>query len=286
MSWCRAHSGTCDQILLLVERCCLKIEVLCLWGYLSDKRTGLQFAVQSLNGPSGAEPVTILYSLICDSPNLEDQVPVFISPRNKVAQIYPRLLGSLYVASYDSKGHGGGWRMVRSKAKVTLWPTVSQSVSMSWCLEWILMLPLGWRYACPPYIASARTTQKTSSVSVSSWVYLCWGLYYSLKLLISLRLPNRYANIILGEILICNVLCTGVDILQIEMKYLLVMCRGSNINRYAFHFCWFTYAFLKLQCNTVGHYNCIYWLNNWVIPQASGVIFIFCATLPFKWCLG
>jgi hypothetical protein len=61
--------------------------VLFLWGALSDERTGLQFAVQSLNGPSRAEPVTILYCLILDSTNLESQVPVFIFPRNRVAAI-------------------------------------------------------------------------------------------------------------------------------------------------------------------------------------------------------
>jgi hypothetical protein len=37
------------------------------------------------------------------SPNLEDQVPVFISPRNRVAQLYPEALGSRFVASYDSQ---------------------------------------------------------------------------------------------------------------------------------------------------------------------------------------
>jgi hypothetical protein len=57
------------------------------------KRTGLQFAVQSLNGPSRLEPVTILYCLIWDSPSLKGQVLVFISPRNSVAQLYPRALG-------------------------------------------------------------------------------------------------------------------------------------------------------------------------------------------------
>jgi hypothetical protein len=31
-----------------------------------------------------------------------------ISPRNRVAQLYPRALGSLSVASYDSQGYGGG----------------------------------------------------------------------------------------------------------------------------------------------------------------------------------
>jgi hypothetical protein len=48
----------------LSERYCLKIAVLFLWGALSDERTGLQFAMQSLNGPSRAEPVTIPYCLI------------------------------------------------------------------------------------------------------------------------------------------------------------------------------------------------------------------------------
>jgi hypothetical protein len=52
----------------------------------------------------------ILLSQIRDSPNLEGQVPVFISPRNRVAQLYPQALGSLFVASYDSQGYGGGIR--------------------------------------------------------------------------------------------------------------------------------------------------------------------------------
>jgi hypothetical protein len=93
----------------LSECCCLKIAVLCLWGALSDERTNMQFAVQSLNGPSRSEPVTIFYCLIWDSPpNLKGQVPVFISHRNRVAQIYPRVRGLLYVAFYDSQGYCGG----------------------------------------------------------------------------------------------------------------------------------------------------------------------------------
>jgi hypothetical protein len=35
------------------------------------------------------------------------QVPVFISTRNMVAQLYLRALGTLFVASYDSQGYGG-----------------------------------------------------------------------------------------------------------------------------------------------------------------------------------
>jgi hypothetical protein len=41
-------------------------------------------------------------------PNLKGQVPVFIFPRNRVAPLHPRALGSLFVASYDSRGYGGG----------------------------------------------------------------------------------------------------------------------------------------------------------------------------------
>jgi hypothetical protein len=45
----------------------------------------------------------ILLSQIRDSPNLEGQVFVFIYPRNRVAQLYHKALGSLFVASYDSQ---------------------------------------------------------------------------------------------------------------------------------------------------------------------------------------
>jgi hypothetical protein len=44
----------------------------------------------------------ILLSQIRDSPKLKGQVPVFISPRNRVAQLYPQALGCIFIASYDS----------------------------------------------------------------------------------------------------------------------------------------------------------------------------------------
>jgi hypothetical protein len=40
--------------------------------------------------------------------NLGDQVPVFMPPSDKVAQLYPPEPGSLFVAFYDSQGYGGG----------------------------------------------------------------------------------------------------------------------------------------------------------------------------------
>jgi hypothetical protein len=46
----------------------------------------------------------ILLSQIRDFPNLEGQVPILISPRNRVAQLYPQALGSLSFASYHSTG--------------------------------------------------------------------------------------------------------------------------------------------------------------------------------------
>jgi hypothetical protein len=50
----------------------------------------------------------ILLFQIRDSPSLEGQARVFISLRNRVTQLYPKALGSLFVASYDSQGYGEG----------------------------------------------------------------------------------------------------------------------------------------------------------------------------------
>jgi hypothetical protein len=43
-------------------------------------------------------------------PTLEGQVPVFISPRNWVSQLYPQALCSHFIASYDPQGYGRGIR--------------------------------------------------------------------------------------------------------------------------------------------------------------------------------
>jgi hypothetical protein len=57
-------------------------------------------------GSLESEAVRVKYGHVLphirDSPNLEGQVPVFISPKNRVAQLYPQTLGSLFVASYHA----------------------------------------------------------------------------------------------------------------------------------------------------------------------------------------
>jgi hypothetical protein len=57
----------------------------------------------------------ILLSQFRDSPNLEGQVLVFISTRNRVARIYSLALGSLFVALYNSQGYGGCIRPLRPR---------------------------------------------------------------------------------------------------------------------------------------------------------------------------
>jgi hypothetical protein len=111
----RHPSGTCDQFFFLLEiffrqlRVCYFVAPSLARGLDCNLLLLLVLAAQSRSGLSPAGLKTIFYCPnFWDSPNLEGQVPVFISPRNKVAQIYPRALGSLSVASYDSQGCGGG----------------------------------------------------------------------------------------------------------------------------------------------------------------------------------
>jgi hypothetical protein len=112
----RHPSGTRDQFFFLLEisfsqlRVCYFVAPSLTRGRVCNLVCNCFWALpeQSLLGRSPAELTAIFYCFIWDSTNLEGQVPVFISPRNRVAQLYPRTLGSLSVASYDSRGYGGG----------------------------------------------------------------------------------------------------------------------------------------------------------------------------------
>jgi hypothetical protein len=94
----RRPSGTRDQFFFLLEisfrqlRVCYFVVPSLTRGRVCNLLYNSFWALpeQSLLGRSPAELTAIFYLLICDSTNLEGQVPVFISPRNKLAQLYPR----------------------------------------------------------------------------------------------------------------------------------------------------------------------------------------------------
>jgi hypothetical protein len=152
MCWCRAPSGSHDQISLTIVKFILwptfsrpvcpgvrpqsgpvtnfsfpfnfsldsRVFVI-LWRPLWQEDGSAIYCCflaspeQSLSSLSPAGLQAIFYCPnFCDSPNLEGQIPVFISLRNKVAQLYPRALGSLFVASYDSQGYGAGLIRLRT----------------------------------------------------------------------------------------------------------------------------------------------------------------------------
>jgi hypothetical protein len=96
----RRPSGTRDQFFFLLEisfrllRVCYFVAPSLTRGRVCNLLYNCFWSLpeQSLLGQSPSELTTIFYCLIWDSPNLEGQVPVFISPRNRVAQLYPREL--------------------------------------------------------------------------------------------------------------------------------------------------------------------------------------------------
>jgi hypothetical protein len=125
VSWCGTPSLTRGWVCNLLEQLLL----------------GLARAVTP--GPSPAKLATIVYCLIETPPTWRARSPYLCPPRNKVAQLYPRALGSLFVSSYDSQGCGGGilthlhtrfWTSnsytSQSQSYLT---TDSQSASLSWC---------------------------------------------------------------------------------------------------------------------------------------------------------
>jgi hypothetical protein len=86
---------------------------LLMWGARSDKKTGLSFTIAV-----ALASAVILGSAPRGTHDMEGQIPVFIFPRNRVAQLHPQALGSLFVAFYDSQGYCGGIR-IRLHAGIT-----------------------------------------------------------------------------------------------------------------------------------------------------------------------
>jgi hypothetical protein len=103
----RHSSGTRNQFFFLLEisfrqlRVCYFVAPSLARGRVCNLLYNCFWALpeQSLLSWSPTELTAIFYCLIWDSSNLEGQVPVFTSPRNRVAQLYPRALDSLFAAS-------------------------------------------------------------------------------------------------------------------------------------------------------------------------------------------
>jgi hypothetical protein len=68
---------------------------------------------QSFSAPLAAELTAM--SQIRHSPNLEGQVPVFIYPRNSVAQLYPQALDSLSITSKSQSKLLYDWRFTANQ---------------------------------------------------------------------------------------------------------------------------------------------------------------------------
>jgi hypothetical protein len=107
-------SGAYDQIVITVRQ--LRV-CWCRALSLSDERMSLSFTIIAetrqrshswVRLPRDSWPYFTVQ--IRDASNLEGQIPIFISPRNRVAQLNTQAVGSLFAASYDSQGYGGGIR--------------------------------------------------------------------------------------------------------------------------------------------------------------------------------
>jgi hypothetical protein len=98
-----------------------------MWSALSDEKSGHYFSIfcraspaQPFSDLSPTELMSIVYCLyFWDFRNLEGQVPVFISPKNRVDQSYPRPLGSFPTAPFEL-----------SWVEFILRPTVSRPVRL------------------------------------------------------------------------------------------------------------------------------------------------------------
>jgi hypothetical protein len=117
----------------------------------------------------------ILLSQIVDSPNLEGQVRVFISPRNRLPRLNPQALGSFFVASCDSQGYDGGIRP-RLHTESTLlilssWdprgvPTENTAFPVVAC--WFTVVEMGLPHSC--VATSAARTPGDAACNASSIV--------------------------------------------------------------------------------------------------------------------
>jgi hypothetical protein len=121
---------------------------------------------------------------IRDPHNLDGQVSVFISPKNRVARLYPRALCSRFVASYDSQGYGGDIRTTPHKGVCRLSTNSSG------------------------HYTSARTAYKTLLIVVVQsfqWEHVCLRSRYLATALVYLLISRSFSsNGSTCYIILCN----------------------------------------------------------------------------------
>jgi hypothetical protein len=134
----RRPSGARDQFFILFEiffrqlRVCYFVVPPLTRGRVCNLLYNCFWALpeQSLLGRRPVELTAILYCLIWDSPNLEGQVSVFMSPKNRVAQLYPPGTGFLFCRLLRLGGLPWSSGLSQSQSHIT---PDRQSVGPSWC---------------------------------------------------------------------------------------------------------------------------------------------------------
>jgi hypothetical protein len=121
-------------------------------------------------------------------PNLEGLVPVFISPRSRVARLYPQVQASFFIASFESQGYGGGIRprlhagghptlKSKSNQSQSYDTTDGQSASLSWNKApiWILRPDFYYCQTIAGFVDMGRPlclVQYIYILHVITWMYI------------------------------------------------------------------------------------------------------------------
>jgi hypothetical protein len=103
----RSHLGPMTRFLFLSDSCWFVTVGRPLWRQDGSVVYNCCCISPAVSSPAGL--TTIIYCLIRDSPILEGQIPVFISPRDRVNRLYPRLNQSQSYITTDGQSASLVW---------------------------------------------------------------------------------------------------------------------------------------------------------------------------------